>query len=247
MLINISQVFIAGEYYLPLYFQSVKEAKPIQSGLYILPLTVTEALAGLVTGFLIHRTGRYVEFMWIGMAFLTLGNGLFIYLGAQSSLGLVIGFEIINGIGAGLVFQPPLLAIQALAAQDDVASATATLGFVRDLSISTSIVVGGVVLQNSMDLRTPLLKAAGLPASIVAEFTGKDAVANVNRILTISDPAQRLVVKEAFAWSMRNMWILMTGVSACGVVAAIFVGKASLSKEHTETRTGIKEKGETSR
>lgn len=38
------------------------------------------------------------------------------------------------------------------------------------------------------------------------------------------------------------MWIMYTVISACGLIAAFFVSKGVLSKEHVETQTGIKEK-----
>jgi len=56
----------------------------------------------------------------------------------------------------------------------------------------------------------------------------------------IQDLRQRLAVREAYAWSMRNMWIMYTGVSALGVLASMFVKKHVLRKDHVETRTGIK-------
>lgn len=219
-------------------------ASPIQSGLYILPLTILEALMGIGCGVIIHRTGRYRELIWAGLLLLTLGTGLYIDISATSSLGKVIAFEIVAGMGAGLAFEPPLIAIQSLVAQDDVATATATLGFVRNLATSMSIVIGGVVIQNSMSLQASRLRAAGLSPALVTDFTGGDAAANVEMIKKIVDPAQRLAVKEAFSMSLRNMWILMAAVAAVGAVASWCIKMSVLSHEHTETKTGIKEKEE---
>lgn len=67
---------------------------------------------------------------------MTLGTGLYIALNAASGIGMILGFEFIAGAGSGLLFQPPLVAIQALAAQRDVATASATLGFVRNMAVS---------------------------------------------------------------------------------------------------------------
>ncbi|HEU0048671.1 MAG TPA: MFS transporter, partial [Nitrososphaera sp.] len=63
------QVFISAEYYLPLYFQSVQEASPLRSGILILPVIVTEATMGILTGVLMHMTGRYLEIIWVGTIF----------------------------------------------------------------------------------------------------------------------------------------------------------------------------------
>ena len=235
-------VFIAAEYYFPLYWQAVHSSTPILSGVLILPLGITTALVGIAVGFIIHRTGRYLECMYVGTAMLTLGNGLFILIDATTPLGTVIAFEIIAGIGAGLLFEPPLIAIQSMVSQDDTATATSTFGFVRNIGTCLSIVIGGVVFQNSMKLRGPFLRAAGLPEDLVQKFSGKDAAANVILIRTIADPAHQLAVKQAFAWSMRNMWILFCVVGFFGFIASFFVTKQHLKQEHTETITGLKEK-----
>jgi MFS family permease len=238
----IRKLFIAAEYFLPLYFQSVKQASPIHSGIYILPLTLCEAFMGIMSGIIIHRTGRYQELIWVGMALCTLGMGLYIYIDASTPLATILGLEVVEGLGAGMLFEPPLIAMQALVKQDDVATATATLGFIRNLATSMSIVIAGVVIQNSMASRSAALAAAGLSPKLLSDFTGGDASANVEMIKDIVDVGQRNAVKEAFAFSLQRTWILMTAVSACGFVASFFIVRHHLSKEHTETKTGIKEK-----
>ncbi|KKY14301.1 putative mfs [Phaeomoniella chlamydospora] len=238
--------FIAAEYYLPLYMQSVRGASPIHSGLLVLPIGLTTSLTGIVCGIIMHQTGRYREIIWIGTVIFTLGFGLFIDLSATSKLSMVILFQIVIGIGSGMLFQAPLIALQSLVSQEDTATATATFEFIRNLATSLSIVIGGVVFQNSMQLQSHHLSSSGLSQNLTEALSGKEAAANVVLIHQISDPTQKAVVKEAFAWSMRNMWILYCCVAACAIVASGFISKQKLNKEHTETRTGLrKEKDQT--
>ncbi|KAJ5225696.1 Efflux pump dotC [Penicillium chermesinum] len=234
-------VFIAGEYYLPLYLQSAKEASPMRSGVLILPLVLAEAFSGMITGAVIHRTGRYRELVWLGLILMTIGNGLYIHLDAFSSLGEIVGYQFLSGIGAGFLFQTPIIAIQAAVSQEDTATATATLGFVRNMATACSIVIGGVVFQNSMGEMKSSLLAVGMSDRLASQMTGGSAAANIEYIKDIHDPAQLLAVKEAFAWSMRNMWILYTCMSAVGVFFSAFILKARLNKEHVETVTGLRE------
>lgn len=56
-------VLIGIEYYMPLYLQSVHQASPIRSGVLLLPLIIVQAAVEIIAGWLIHRTGRYIEFM----------------------------------------------------------------------------------------------------------------------------------------------------------------------------------------
>lgn len=236
-----SMVAIGVEYYLPLYFQSVKQASPLRSGILILPMMITEAVVDIMVGILIHQTGRYREAIWVGVTLMTLGTGLYISFRTDTSVARVIGFEIIGGIGTALIFTAPMIAIQNTVSQADTAAATATLGFIRSSATSLSIVLGGVVFQNSMAARQSSLAAAGLGESVLAALSGDQAAANVEIVKSIQDAAQRHVVQDAFAWSLRNMFIMYTCIAAVAMVASAFIKQQHLRTEHTETKTGIEQ------
>lgn len=233
--------FIAIEYYAPLYFQAVKGASPLHSGVLILPLIVTESLMGIFAGVLIHRTGHYLELIRIGPVIMTVGSSLYILFSVSTSTSQIIGFQIFAGIGSGLLFEPPLLALQAFVPQHNVATASSTFGFIRNLATAMSIVIGGVIFQNSMDIRVDALSGPplNLPSNITDLLSKGQAAANVIAVNLIQDPAQKMAVKEAYAWSLRNMWIFYVVISALCIVATGFIKKRVLSKEHVETKTGI--------
>jgi hypothetical protein len=237
------QVLTAAEYYLPLYFQSAKEASPLYSGVLLLPLIMIEAAMATASGIFIHRFGRYLDLIWVGVLFMTIGNGLYIHLSATSSIGSIAAFQLVAGFGIGLLFDPPLIALQALVSQDDTATATATLGFMRGVGVALSIIIGGVLFQNGVQLQSSNLREHGLPAEIIQELSGPNAATKISLIRTISDQGQKLAVKQAFAWSLRNLWITCTGMAGIGLLASTLITKKELSKDHIETRTGIKKEG----
>jgi hypothetical protein len=228
-----------SEYYLPLYFQSVKLASPTKSGLLIMPMMVAAAVCDVLIGVLIHQTGRYVEIIWAGTTCLTLGTGLYIGLGIDISLGKTIVFEIIGGIGLSLLLSTPMIAIQNNVSQADTAVGTSTLGFTRNIASSLSLVLGGIVFQNSLSQKHPSLVSAGLNETYLAAFEGYDAAANVDLIPTVPDLMQRRAVQSAYAFGMRNMFILYTAFAAIGLLASPFIKHRHMSTEHTETKTGI--------
>lgn len=227
------------EYYLPLYFQSALSATPVHSGALILPITVSEALTGIFCGILIHRTGRYLEVTYAGCILMTLGVGLYTIFSPTTSIPSIIGIELLAGLGAGCLFEPPLIALHAFVHQDRTASATSTLGFTRNVAQALSLVLGGVVVQNSIDLRIPALLKQGVSSSVVGLFSDGMAAANVMVIATIEDPGQRGAVKEAFVWGLKNMWVMYTCLSVLACVTSLFIGKRVLGKAHTETKTGL--------
>ena len=240
-----SMASFGTEYYLPLYFQSVKQASPLRSGILILPMMITAATVDILAGILIHRTGRYREVIWSGATLMTLGRGLYVNFGTDTSVAKIVGFQIIGfqiiaSIGEALLFQAPMIAIQSTVSQADAAAATATFAFIRNVATSLSIVLGGVVFQNSMAARQSALAAAGLSKSVLKSLSGDQAAANVDIIKSIQDVTQHHVVQDAFAWSLRNMFIMYTGVAAVAVVASAFIKQSHMSTEHTETKTGVK-------
>jgi MFS transporter len=237
-------VFIGSEYYLPLFFQSARLASPLRSGTLILPFIITEALGGIAAGVFVHQFRAYRPPIWAGMALLTIGMGTYATFAPLTSLGELVGLQIITGFGAGFVFSPPMVALQARVEQRDVATATATMGFVRNVACAMSVVVGGAVFSNSITGQRSTLEAAGLNSTAVAMFAGGDAEANVLSISGVVDVTQRLAVQGAYARSLKNCWIMYAAVGGAGVVATLFIRTGVLSEEHVETKTGLREKDE---
>ncbi|KAK7959687.1 uncharacterized protein PG986_004541 [Apiospora aurea] len=229
-------VLIGVEYYFP---PSVLQASPLRSGILMLPLIGTQAVVEILAGVVIHRTGRYQELIWAGAVLMTLGTGLYITFGPETSVAMVIGLEILGAFGPALLFQGPMVSIQNTVSQDETASATACLGFIRNLAMSLSVVLGVVVFQNSMEARQSALAAAGLDTSVREALSGSQAAANVGITQTIRDGVQRHVVLKAFSWSLRNMFIMYTCLSGVALLASAFIKHRKLNEEHRETKTGI--------
>ncbi|THC98071.1 hypothetical protein EYZ11_002423 [Aspergillus tanneri] len=236
-----SMVSMGVKYYLPLYFQSVKQASPLRSGILILLTMVIEATMDIIVGILIRQTGRYKEIIWAGVIIMTMGTGLFISLQTDTPIASIIGFQIASGIGIAFLFQLPMIAVQNTVSQADTATATATLGFFRNLATSLSIVLGGEVFQKSMTTRQSFLIDAGVSEPVRQALSGRQAAAHVDIGKTIQDPVQRHAVQDAFVWSIRNMLIMYTCIAGIAMIASAFMKQLKLRTEYTETKTGAQQ------
>ncbi|CAE7202609.1 hypothetical protein P3342_010893 [Pyrenophora teres f. teres] len=230
-------VFISGNYFLPLYFQGVLGATPILSGVYLLPSAVALSVMSAATGVIIKKTGQYLPLIWFGMFMMTLGFGLYINFNVNTSWAKIIIFQIITGIGVGQNFQSPLIALQSNIPKRDIATATATFGFVRNLGSAISVVVGGVVFNNEIRTKQSEL-AAALGTQTASMFSGGSAGANVRVIQSLPE-AQRAVARKAFADSLSKMWILYVAFAAVGLCVSLLVSRNLLDKQHEETKTGL--------
>ena len=162
----------------------------------MLPFALTLSLVSGATGVYIKKTGRYLDCIYFGLFVMTLGIGLFINLDAHSSWAKIVLYQMVAGLGTGPLFQAPLLALQSMVAPGDIATATATFGFTRNLATSISVVVGGVIFQNGMKTQLPkLVRELGPKAG--QALGGGSAGANVMLVNTLP-PAQREVARQAF-------------------------------------------------
>ncbi|OSS49741.1 hypothetical protein B5807_05918 [Epicoccum nigrum] len=230
-------VFIPGNYFLPLYFQAVLGATPILSGVYLLPTAIALSIFSIFTGIFIRKTGQYRPLIWSGMFMMTLGTGLFIDLGAHSSWAKIIIYQVIAGIGVGPNFQAPLIAMQSLVPKRDIATATATFGFTRNLGSAISVVVGSVIFQQEMKAQQGSLRAT-LGDHTASSFSGGQAGANVGLINSLP-VAQKAIARAAFANALSKMWILYACFGAVGLLISLLIGVNVLDKQHIETKTGL--------
>ncbi|KAI1323516.1 MFS general substrate transporter [Xylariaceae sp. FL0255] len=231
-------VFIAGSYYLPLYFQAVIGVSSLISGAYLLAYALSTSFLSAGVGIWMKKTGQYLPPIIFGMFFLTLGYGLFIDLGVKTNYAKIILFQIVAGIGVGPNFQSPLIALQSGLAPQDIGSATSTFQFIRQLATTISIVIGSVVFQNAMQKQYPQLLAQ-LGQELAQQLSGSNAGASVGLVASLKGE-QGVIARTAYWNSLREMFIVFTAIAGVGLVISPFVGQTKLSKEHTEYKTGIK-------
>jgi hypothetical protein len=238
---DIMQVNVSSWYYLPLYFQAVLGASPVRSGVLLMPIVVVQALVGVGVGGIIYRYSWIRPIIWTGMALTTLGFGLFITLGPTTSLPSLVAIEVVAAMGIGAVFQAPLIAYQTAVNTNDMAIATALFGFVRSLSTSISVVIGGVVFQNTIQDYSDKLSAVLGNVSLAEDFSATNATSSVLIVHTL-DSLQQDAVKGMYVAGLQKMWKMYAGIAGFGLIAALLMKKHTLTvpeSEDTNTATDL--------
>jgi hypothetical protein len=142
-----SGVFFTLLYYLPIYFQTARGASAQQSGIDNIPFVLAAGLFSLVSGGIISKTGHYGPIMAVGSALSTVGAGLIYTLEIDSSSGKWIGYQVLLGVGLGLIFQIPSMVGQSISKPSDIAAVSAIVLFFQILggSIWVSAAQAGFV------------------------------------------------------------------------------------------------------
>ncbi|RYC55435.1 hypothetical protein CHU98_g10773 [Xylaria longipes] len=135
---SIFQFFFAGSYYavlyyLPIYFQSIHNVSPTQSGVRNLPLILSLSLFTLLSGGFITSTGIATPLQVAGALIATAGCGTLYTLSIGTTTGQWIGYQLLAGIGWGIGFQVPIIMAQSNVQPADIASVTATILFFQTL------------------------------------------------------------------------------------------------------------------
>ena len=114
-----------------MFFEACKEKSPIEAGVDMFGLSYSTSLVSLVTGIAIKKTGRYVIPMGVGWMLTVIGAALLTTLRADSSIAEAVGFLVVIGTGAGIIYVSVIFPILASIPVTQTAPSTALNVFCR--------------------------------------------------------------------------------------------------------------------
>ncbi|MCJ1476574.1 hypothetical protein MMC13_005240 [Lambiella insularis] len=215
-------------YFIPLYYEAVKGYTPIIAGVSSFPESLTVAPASVATGIIIAVTGRYRWGIWTGWLLTTLGCGLMVLLDAHTSVPGWIFLNVVPGLGTGVLFSAMNFSVQAASRNEDVAFAVAFFTFFRSFGQTLGIAVGGVVFQNQIYQK---LRANPLLAAQALEYS-QEASSLVQVINAMADDLpQKAQLVQAYADSLKVIWMVMCALSAVGLLSCFLVKAYTLDIE----------------
>ncbi|KIM96201.1 hypothetical protein OIDMADRAFT_170908 [Oidiodendron maius Zn] len=147
---SLSAAYFIALYYLPIWFQAIKGASPVHSGLMNLPMLLGVVSMAMISGVLITLIGYYVPFMIMSTAVAAIGIGLISTLELNSGSNIWIGFEALFGLGIGAGLMQAVLIPQTVLSINDTPTGTAAIIFFQTLGGAIMISVAQNVFQNRL-------------------------------------------------------------------------------------------------
>ena len=116
------------------------------------------------------------------------------------------------------------------------ASALAFFSFARTFAQTWGVTIGSTVLQNRL--------ASTLPAKFTAQFPSgaQIAYAAIPVINTLEEPL-RTEVRNAFAASLKTVWLVMVGMSGAGLLSVALMRELPMQKE-TDAMFGLEDRSQ---
>ncbi|KAL8813215.1 MAG: hypothetical protein Q9223_000968 [Gallowayella weberi] len=205
-------------YYLPIWFQAVKDVSATQSGVMNLPLIMAHVIAALLAGGLITYTGYYTPFMLISSVLVSLGAGFITTLKPNTGHPAWIGYQALFGLGSGLGMNQPLMAAQTVLPLNDVSIGTALVIFGQTLGGAIFVSAAQNVFTNTL-LSNLARSLPEINPGIVLSAGATALRSVIERQGLGSEAVERAA--EAYSGALGRAFQMVTGLACVTILGAV--------------------------
>ncbi|RFU32819.1 hypothetical protein B7463_g3499, partial [Scytalidium lignicola] len=206
--------FFALVYYLPIYFQAIKNTSAQESGIRNFPLIVGASIFSIISGVLIAIFGHFTPLMIFSSIVATVGCGLIYSLDINSSSSAWIGYQALAGIGIGLGFQIPVIVTQGIVEASDLSSVSALTLFFQIIGGSLFISASQAAFANKLVVALPKYAPSVDPHLVVA--TG---AAELRKVFV---PEVIPGILEAYMQGLRVSFALTIALGGISLITSLF-------------------------
>ncbi|GAA5832182.1 hypothetical protein JCM11251_004270 [Rhodosporidiobolus azoricus] len=211
----LGQTFLVGIayfgniYQVPLYLQNVRGMDAVTSAALLLPLVLTQCFTTTLSGYVVKWTNRTRSSFVVGFVFWAAGQAAQICFDRTTSIGVIVGVLLVQGMGIGATLQSTLVLLQVSGPSQDRAVVTGARNFSRSLGGAVGLAVANTLLNNIFIKNLPADVPASLRTQLQSEFVLPDYLSQ-----TLRDE-----VLDAYMKGMRDVFIFY--IPVVGVCLAL--------------------------
>ncbi|EED15912.1 efflux pump antibiotic resistance protein, putative [Talaromyces stipitatus ATCC 10500] len=220
-------------FYMPLYFESVFLAAPLQSAVSMLPLLITVTAFSGLAAWVVEYVRHYRWEIWLGWLMLTVGTGLLAIWNAQSSLALKASFQAIAGIGIGALFTVLPIPMQASApTTEDQGLAVGLLVSFRLFGALVGLAIGSTAFSSTFGQGIASL-GFSLPETMAVLNNPSEAIGFIPSLRHMHDLSteELYAVRNVYRDSMQIIWYILTGFGGLGFLTSLLTASLTLETE----------------
>lgn len=193
-------------YYLPTYYQAVRQYSASQSGYYQLPAMAGDIIGVLVQSVGVSIIGYYTPFMWAGSILMPILAGLLTTLTVNTALANILVLTGFFGFAGGIGFLSPQSAVQMALPTSDASIGLSIILFAEQFGAALFVSAAQSIFENRLTKNllelTPSLNATSVEAMGLTDLK------------TLIGPENLADVLFGFDNSMTQTWYLAV-VLAC--------------------------------
>jgi len=207
----------------------------------MLPGSLTLPLSAVVASIIVAKTYKFKILNIVGWALTTLGFALMTTLSATSN-GKQFGFQVLYGIGGGVVFLTRLCATQASQPDNDVAMATALVSFITSLGEAFGVGIGGAIYQNEWQrIVDDSVSRELLPKQYVLN---SDVAEQAASLIHSFPPEITALYMDITAQVIDKLFIVLAALSGFAFLVSLIARDLSLKRD-TSSAQAFKDKPKT--
>ncbi|KAG6014301.1 hypothetical protein E4U43_006694 [Claviceps pusilla] len=212
--------------YLPIYFQAIRNASALSSGLMVMPLILGYFVTAIISGVMTNITGYYNPSMFLCAVLASVGAGLVSTFDVDTPQSKWIGYQALLGIGIGFGLQQPTICAQNVLDDTDVPFGVAFINMMQMLGGAICVAVSQNLFLNEL--------ATGVAEVLPGFDTRKIIERGVTDFSNLFSPNQLSHVMPVYAHVLRTVYLIMTGLCVATLLGALGVQWRSITKKENQ-------------
>jgi len=237
-----SSLMFSAVMFIPLFVQEVMGSSATNSGMIITPMMLSQVFAGITTGQIVSRTGKYKLLAILSFIVITIGMFLFSRLNVDSTNQQIIAAMIVSGAGIGITMPVFSLCVQNAFPRSQIGVSTSGLQFFRNIGGTIGTAVFGSMMTSGMTKGLAKIDLSRLPNPLKTLFGNPQAFTNPNVINTIKSQIPPNLqaafgtimdqVKSVLASSISDVFAIGIFISVAGLITVFFLKEKELASSY---------------
>lgn len=224
--------FLVHAYYLPIWFQAIKNDTAIMSGVSLIAYVTGNALFSVIAGVSVSRFGYFAPPAIIGAAIGTVGCGLLSTLNVDSGPGRWVGYQILTSAGLGMAVQQGVIAVQTVLTLEQIPVGIAAVISMQSLGGAVFVSVGNNILQNILDQASAAKNLSGIDVKAVIA-----AGATQFRSIVPAESLPALLI--AYNYALQRVFIAAIPLSGLAFIVALRLEWRSVRDKKTTLEAAL--------
>ncbi|KAM7186603.1 MFS general substrate transporter [Naviculisporaceae sp. PSN 640] len=227
------------QFYLPPFFQAVLGVSPTQSGVYILPCTLTIVVLAAVGGPLLAKFGKYQLMHFCGFKLMAIGFMLCVsFYNRSDNIASWIGYSFLVGVGSGIIVSTTLPTVLVELTDKENAAATGSWAFLRGLGSLLGVAIPNAAFNVQF---SSLVGTIGNEEAQAALSNGQAYQHAADPVFSEYGPDVKGQIVEAYSKSFKVQWLMFLVLAMAGIIASMVERQVELRRD-LDSEYGLKER-----
>ncbi|KAF2170706.1 hypothetical protein M409DRAFT_64336 [Zasmidium cellare ATCC 36951] len=220
---GVNSVLNVFSYYLPTYYQVVRDYAPAKAGFMMIPITVGDSIGAVLLGLGTSLWGYYTPFMLVASIGMPIFAGLISTFDPATISAKLILYSGAVGLTTGIGYMGPNHATRTVLKPEDASLGTSIILFGGNFGPALFIAVAQVIFSNQLSanlkVSMPGTTAPGLDSS------------GLHGILDSLPPAQRADAVAAVSKSLSQTWYLAVALGGATLIGSALMEWRSVKQK----------------